>query len=96
MNIELTEVKRQSDENLVTILNRLRLGQCGENETRVLAGKTSFLFSHRKARTLGIIFCTKRKEGGGRTQNIRCLVSLTLSDFFGLFSRGNSLILSDI
>jgi len=47
MNIELTEVKRQSDENLVTILNRLRLGQCGENETRVLTGtkKNSFLDS---------------------------------------------------
>ena len=38
VNIELTEVKRQSDQNLVSILNKLRLGECGERETKILAG----------------------------------------------------------
>jgi len=37
VNIELTQVKRQSDQNLVTILNQLRLGVCGPKETEILS-----------------------------------------------------------
>eukprot|EP00092_Neocalanus_flemingeri_P020384 GFUD01022082.1.p1 GENE.GFUD01022082.1~~GFUD01022082.1.p1 ORF type:complete len:663 (-),score=151.50 GFUD01022082.1:268-2256(-) len=38
MNIELTEVKRQSDQALVDILNRLRMGKCTEADAEVLKG----------------------------------------------------------
>jgi len=38
VNVELTQVKRQSDQNLVSILNKLRLGQCGEKEAEILMG----------------------------------------------------------
>ena len=34
----MTQVKRQSDKNLVSILNKLRLGQCGEKEAEILMG----------------------------------------------------------
>ena len=47
MNIELTEVKRQSDENLVSILNKLRLGQCGDIETQILAGIQIYIWFYR-------------------------------------------------
>jgi len=38
LNIELTQVKRQSDQALVEILNRLRMGVCTEEDTEVLKG----------------------------------------------------------
>jgi len=38
VNIELTEVKRQSDQVLVDILNRLRVGKCTDADTEVLKG----------------------------------------------------------
>jgi len=38
MNIELTQVKRQSDQALVDILNRLRLGVCTDSDAEVLKG----------------------------------------------------------
>jgi len=36
LNIELTQVKRQSDQELVSILTRLRVGQCWDEDTAVL------------------------------------------------------------
>jgi len=36
LNIELTTVKRQSDQKLVDILTRLRVGQCSDEDTSVL------------------------------------------------------------
>jgi len=38
MNIELTQVKRQSDQVLVDILNRLRMGKCTDEDSEVLKG----------------------------------------------------------
>jgi len=37
VNIELTQVKRQSDQELVQILNRIRRGQCTEKDAETLA-----------------------------------------------------------
>ena len=37
-NIELTQVKRQSDQSLIEILNRLRSGKCSEEDAEVLKG----------------------------------------------------------
>ena len=35
-NIELTQVKRQSDQSLIEILNRLRRGRCSDEDAEVL------------------------------------------------------------
>ena len=41
LNIELTQVKRQSDQTLVEILARLRRGLCSEADSETLAGTRS-------------------------------------------------------
>ena len=41
VNIELTQVKRQSDQELVEILNRIRRGLCTEKDAETLASTRS-------------------------------------------------------
>lgn len=41
LNIELTQVKRQSDQVLVEILNRLRMGRCTDEDSEVLKSTKS-------------------------------------------------------
>lgn len=44
-NIELTIVKRQSDQSLVDILSRLRKGKCSEEDAEILKKTSSNQFS---------------------------------------------------
>ena len=38
LNIELTQVRRQSDQSLIEILNRLRRGKCSDEDAELLKG----------------------------------------------------------
>ena len=44
-NIELTQVRRQSDQSLIEILNRLRRGKCSDEDAEVLKGTRDHLVS---------------------------------------------------
>ena len=46
VNIELTQVKRQSDQELVEILNRIRRGLCTEKDAETLASTRSLSLIH--------------------------------------------------